>query len=83
MFIDIPLSEYLLIWLNEYKQGTIRKNTFVLHKRNIEKQIIPFFGRILLEKVKPIMYQKFLNQLFDKGYSKRSVELVHSTCIMQ
>ncbi|PPA87097.1 site-specific integrase [Brevibacillus laterosporus] len=79
MFIDIPLSEYLLIWLNEYKQGTIRKNTFVLHKRNIEKQIIPFFGRILLEKVKPIMYQKFLNQLFDKGYSKRSVELVHST----
>ncbi|NKQ20623.1 site-specific integrase [Brevibacillus laterosporus] len=77
--IDIPLSEYLLIWLNEYKQGTIRKNTFVLHKRNIEKHIIPFFGRILLEKVKPIMYQKFLNQLFDKGYSKRSVELVHST----
>lgn len=25
------------------------------------------------------MYQKFLNQLFVKGYSKRSVELVHST----
>ncbi|QOT01226.1 site-specific integrase [Brevibacterium sp. JNUCC-42] len=77
--IDILLSEYLLIWLNEYKQGTIRKNTFVLHKRNIEKHIIPFFSRILLEKVKPVMYQKFLNQLFDKGYSKRSVELVHST----
>ena len=25
------------------------------------------------------MYQKFLNQLFDKGYSKRSVEFIHST----
>jgi integrase len=75
----ISLKEYLNYWLQEYKKGTIRKNTFELHERNITKHIIPYFNNILLKDVKPIMYQKFLNHLDDKEYSKRTIEIIHGT----
>ncbi|WP_336866806.1 hypothetical protein [Peribacillus frigoritolerans] len=32
-----------------------------LHKYSINKHILPYFKNILLQDVKPIMYQKFLN----------------------
>ncbi|PPA82808.1 site-specific integrase [Brevibacillus laterosporus] len=76
---EVSLNEYLITWLNEYKKDTVRKNTFELHKRNIENHIIPFFKNIKLRDIKPITYQKFLNQLSDKDYSKRSIEMVHTT----
>lgn len=76
---DISLVEYLDSWLNEFKKGTIRKNTLILHQSNIKNHIIPYFKNITLKNIKPIMYQKFLNSVSDKGYSKRTVELVHST----
>lgn len=76
---DIKLSEYLRVWLDEYKKGTVRKNTFELHQNNIKTHINPYFKDIMLREVKPVMYQKFLNQLTESGYSKRTVEIVHST----
>nr|WP_286176916.1 site-specific integrase [Lysinibacillus sp. SDF0063] len=76
---DIPLKSFLQIWLDEYKKDTIRKNTYLLHQRNIQKHFLPYFDNIMLLDVKPIMYQKFLNQLTDKNYSKRSIEIVHTT----
>ncbi|UYT03345.1 site-specific integrase [Heyndrickxia coagulans] len=75
----ISLKNFLNTWLYEFKKDTIRKNTFNLHKQNIEKHILPYFKEIKLANVKPILYQKFLYQLIDQGYSKRTVEIVHST----
>lgn len=43
------LMTYLNAWLNEYKRGTVAKNTFQLHKRNIEKHIIPYFKTYYLK----------------------------------
>lgn len=76
---SLPLKEYIDLWLNEYKKDSIRKNTYELHQQNIKNHILPYFKNILLEDIKPIMYQKFLNQLADKEYSKRTIEIVHST----
>ncbi|WP_264737274.1 tyrosine-type recombinase/integrase [Cytobacillus firmus] len=76
---NILLEHFLNDWLHEYKSGTIRKNTFELHERNIEKHIIPYFKKIPLSEIKPLMYQKFLNYLSDQGYSKRTIEIIHST----
>ncbi|MEH6945001.1 N-terminal phage integrase SAM-like domain-containing protein [Bacillus sp. JJ722] len=69
---DLTLETFLYEWLTEYKKGTIRKNTFILHERNIKKHIAPYFKKILIPKVKPIMHQKFLNFLSEQGYSKRT-----------
>lgn len=76
---DESLKSYLETWLQEYKKGTIAKNTFELHELNIKNHIIPYFKNILLKDVKPTIYQKFINHLADKGYSRRTVEIVHQT----
>lgn len=76
---DESLKSYLWVWLEEYKKGTISKNTFELHEQNIKKHIIPYFKEILLKDVNPTIYQKFINHLAEQGYSKRTVEIIHST----
>ncbi|WP_191561659.1 site-specific integrase [Metabacillus idriensis] len=73
------LKTFLQDWLTEYKKGEVRKNTYILHERNIAKHILPYFKNIRLSDVKPIMYQKFLNHLTAQGYSKRTVEIIHTT----
>ncbi|WAA10808.1 site-specific integrase [Fervidibacillus albus] len=77
---DVSLKHFLHEWLYEYKKPVIRKNTFQIHKHNIEKHIVPYFKEVQLRDIKPIMYQKFLNYLAkEKGYSKRTVEIIHGT----
>ncbi|WP_100373112.1 site-specific integrase [Bacillus sp. FJAT-45037] len=76
---DVSLKHFINEWLYEYKKPILRKNTFEIHKRNIENHILPYFKEIQLKKIKPIMYQKFINYLVEKGYSKRTVEIVHGT----
>lgn len=75
----MSLKSYMDLWLAEYKEGTIRKNTMELHKYSINNHILPYFKNILLLDVKPIMYQKFLNNLAEENYSKRTIEIVHGT----
>lgn len=74
----MSLEMFLDYWIEEYKKGLVRKNTLVLHESNIKNHIKPYFKKINLHEIKPIMYQKFLNSLTEK-YSKRTVELIHST----
>jgi integrase len=73
------LKHFLNEWLIEYKKPLVRKNTFILHKRNIDKHIVPYFKDIKLTELKPLMYQKFLNHLKDQDYAKRTVEIIHGT----
>ena len=75
----LTLEQFLMSWLQEYKKGTVRKNTYQLHERNIKNHILPYFKNVKVTDVKPIMYQKFLNHLTDQGYSKRTVEIIHGT----
>jgi len=75
----VSLKNYLREWLVEYKEGNVRKNTFVLHQRNIEKHIIPYFQEADLKDIKPLGYQKFLNHLDEQGYSTRTIEIIHTT----
>ncbi|MGW8428850.1 tyrosine-type recombinase/integrase [Peribacillus simplex] len=73
------LKTFLYDWLHEYKKGSVRKNTFELHELNIRNHILPHFKNIFLSDLKPVMYQKFLNKKYEAGYSRRTVEIIHST----
>lgn len=75
----IPLKDFYKIWLEEYKRDIVRKNTVEQHRYSFEKHILPYFKNILLHDIKPIMYQKFLSHLDEKGYSKRTIEIVHTS----
>lgn len=73
------LKDYLQIWLKEYKKDNVRKNTYILHQRNVDNHIIPYFKNIKLKDITYIRHQKFLNYLGDQGYSARTITLVHRT----
>ncbi|PLS04602.1 tyrosine-type recombinase/integrase [Bacillus halotolerans] len=73
------LKHYLKDWLAQYKQGNVRKNTYILHERNVNTKILPYFKEIKLKDIKPLRYQKFINYLADQGYSKRTIEIIHGT----
>ncbi|WP_458352803.1 N-terminal phage integrase SAM-like domain-containing protein [Peribacillus frigoritolerans] len=60
----ILLKTFLNEWLHEYKKGSVRKNTLDLHEVNIRNHLLPHFKDIRLSEVKPVMYQKFLNNIF-------------------
>lgn len=45
----------------------------------MDKHILPYFKEINLKDVTPLRYKKFLNHLSDKGYSRRTIEIVHTT----
>ena len=76
---EISLKHFLKEWLEEHKKGSVRKNTFELHQRNVNNHILPYFKNILLKDLKPLMYQKFINHLHDQNYSRRTVEIIHGT----
>ncbi|MFJ8266786.1 tyrosine-type recombinase/integrase [Peribacillus asahii] len=76
---NLRLEDFLNDWLHEYKKDSVRKNTFELHERNINNHILPYFKKSALKDVNPIMYQKFLNNLTQQGYSKRTVQIIHAT----
>lgn len=75
----ISLEDYLGMWVKEYKQDVVRANTLRQHNYSINNHILPYFKNILLKDVTPTRYQKFLNHLSDKGYSKRTITIVHTT----
>lgn len=75
----ISLEEYLKMWLEEYKKGVVRKNTYDIHRNSVKNHILPYFKNINLNEIKPIMYQKFISHLSDQGYSKKTIEGIHST----
>ena len=76
---DISLVDYIRNWINNYKKGVVRKNTLKLHENNLNTHIKPYFKRLMLKDLKPDMYQVFLDFLFKKGISKRTVEIINST----
>lgn len=76
---DVLISDYLPSWLEEYKLGAVRKNTYMAHKRNIEKHLVPYFQKMKMRELKPVTYQKFLNTLVSKDYSRRTIQIIHGT----
>lgn len=76
---DMKLKDFLNFWFNEYKIGSVRKNTLSWHKNNLKNHIEPYFKELNIKEIKPMMYQKFLNSLFEKGLGRRSVISIHTT----
>lgn len=78
---DVRLVKYLENWLVLYKKGVVRKNTFKIYENSIKSHIAPYFKDLMLNDLKPDMYQKFLDQLTEKELSRRTIEIIHSTML--
>ncbi|WP_127491387.1 site-specific integrase [Paenibacillus glycanilyticus] len=76
---DMALVDFLYNWIDVYKRGVVRKNTIQTYLNSIDNHIKPYFIKLMVNDLKPDMYQKFLDHCIDKGLGRRSVEIIHST----
>lgn len=49
-------------WLETYKKGTVKEHTYLFtYKSNVEKYLIPFFGKAHLSDIKQVNVQEYFN----------------------
>ena len=56
---------YARIWLGNYIKDKRKPNTFKTYRTVIENHAIPYFGNIDIKSIKPMMYQKFIDEKID------------------
>ncbi len=55
-------STWATKWLDTYKKGTVKEHTYLFtYKSNVEKYLIPYFGKAHLTDIKQIDIQRFFN----------------------
>lgn len=75
---NIMFSDWATKWLWEYKQPTVKGNTFQYNYRNaVENHIIPYFKHFKLKDVSHHMVQQFL--VSKQNYSKQFINILKIT----
>ncbi len=55
-------------WLDTYKKGIVKEHTYnFTYKSNVEKYLIPYFGKAHIAKIQQIDIQKYFNQVEYNG----------------
>ena len=56
-------EKWATTWLTTYKQGKVKPNTYKeTYERTVNNYLVPHFGNIALDKIKPIDIQTFMNE---------------------
>ena len=60
---EVTFQEWALKWLETYKKGKVKDNTYDGTYRNpVERHLIPYFGSAQLDVIKPVDIQTFFNE---------------------
>ncbi len=83
----ITLSEWLEVWLRDFKQGNIDQNTFESYSENIRLHVAPRIGQIKLSGLHDFHIQGLYRELQEDGARKdkkpgglstRSIKYIHT-----
>lgn len=74
----IRLKDFILEFMEEHEKQTIRPTTYRTQINIIRKHIIPNLGHYELQKLTPMIIQKFYNQKAKEGYSGSYIKLMHA-----
>lgn len=66
-------KEWLNAWLNLYVKQVVKTRTFKKYSQNIVNHIIPILGDYDIEKLSPIILQKFAISLREKSLSSNTI----------
>jgi integrase len=80
MFIDrsgLTVSNWIEIWLQEYKRHSLKPSTFESYSFIFSKYIKPYIGEIKIQDLKSEQIQRFINDLRKQGLSPRTVIYAH------
>ncbi|MBP2100744.1 site-specific integrase [Enterococcus rivorum] len=64
-------------WFEQYKLSGVKKSTILNRQTTAIPNLKKYLGQYPLGKITPIVYQEFLNQLFDLNYSTSTIETLN------
>ncbi len=71
------VDSWFEIWMETYKEPAVKKSTIQTYRQAYNEFISPEMGRRKVEAIKPQMIQRFINNLYDKGYSQSRLKVVY------
>ncbi len=74
----ITVTEWLHIWLFEYKKNSVRPSTFDSYESLSRVHICPTIGMIKLKDLKPEHLQTLYNEKLKSGLSTRTIKYLHT-----
>ena len=74
----VPFTEYALEWIDHYggrSSRGVRPETVADYRRRLEREAIPFFGRMPLAAIQPADIKRFARHVASRGVSASTVRL--------
>ena len=69
----LTVQAYLEEWVETHGKSNLRPSTLTSYKGHIKNHILPSIGRVQLRQLTPVMIDKMLGEMYDKGLSTSSV----------
>ena len=73
MAANMTVDAWFQYWLYNIKKNTIRMSTWENYKGRYEYDIKELIGDMIISDVKPFHCQNILNEMFEKGYAKGTI----------
>jgi integrase len=74
----ITFNDFLMSYMTDHVKQHVRESTYEMHMHVIQKHILPFFGKILLQKMTPMHINKFQKAKLEQGYASSYVKQMHA-----
>lgn len=77
---DMTLGQWLTTWLKDYKAINLKPRTYDMYETQINYNVIPELGNIVLKELKQQDLQRFYNKKYNngKGMSGASIRKIHN-----
>lgn len=73
---EVSLSDYLDHWVEKYCEVELKPATVHSYSKNIRLRIKPALGKYRMATISTAAVQGFINDLFNKGYSRNTLSTV-------
>ena len=71
-------EEFSTSWLDVYVKDKLKPNTYRTYRHAIVQYAIPALGKYKLCDIKPMMYQKFIDNISENGLAKSTARRIHN-----
>ena len=71
----ITLADFLHNWLENAIRPNVKRNTYTNYKISIDKRTIPYIGNKIIQELRPLDIDQWMNQLARKGMAKGTLSI--------
>lgn len=75
---EMSFADYCEYWLENYVKVNCANTTYSNYKKKIRLYILPALGAFHLKNLSPASIQSFINDLFNKGFSRNTLIVIKS-----